>query len=104
MLYRAGLFPLQMLLLEIHKHDMEKAKQEQRDPCTILIVTHALTEALFVADRILGLSQYHPKGKEIGSTIVYDRLSLFHPKVPGDCEEFFNQKEEMRKIIFEPTL
>ena len=52
---------------------------------TILMVTHELTEAIFVSDRVLGLSQYwdwegagHEKAP--GATIVYDKAAtIFAP-------------------------
>lgn len=91
---------LQMLLLELHRRNLE---EHGSLPYTILIVTHALTEALFVSDRVIGLSQYHPRGAELGATIVYDKPSpIFRPLQPGECEGFFVQKEEMRRVIFEP--
>lgn len=91
---------LQMMLLELHRQNLET---QGNLPYTILIVTHELKEALFVADRVIGLSQYHPRGEEIGATIVYDKPSpVWRPLNRADCEGFFEQETEMRRVIFEP--
>ena len=71
-------------------------------PHTILIVTHELNEALYVADRIVGLSQYHDEGDK-GATIVYDKPApVYHPDAPKEIADFHAQKEEIRKAVFDP--
>ncbi len=91
---------LQMMLLRFYQENLQ-AKREGRDPpYTILIVTHELNEALYVADRVIGLSQYHTDG-ENGATIVYDRpCPVFHPEDPRDFGRFVAQREELRKAVF----
>ena len=74
----------------------------KRPPYTILIVTHELNEALYVSDRVLGLSQYHQDG-ENGATIVYDKPApIFRPGDARDFEQFEQQKDEMRRAVFDP--
>lgn len=91
---------LQMMLLQLHRVNLAN----ERFPSTIVIVTHQLKEALFVADRIVGLSQYHPRAKELGATIVYDMPSpSWRPlSSSGECEGFFKQEEEIRRVVYEP--
>jgi NitT/TauT family transport system ATP-binding protein len=92
---------LQLMLLKFYQENLE-AKREGRDPpYTILIVTHELNEALYVADRVIGLSQYHNDG-ENGATIVYDRpCPIFHPDDERDFGRFMIQREELRKAVFD---
>ncbi len=92
---------LQMMLLRFYQENLA-AKQEGKDPpYTILIVTHELNEALYVSDRVIGLSQYHPDG-ENGATIVYDRpCPVFHPDDARDFDRFVHQREELRKAVFD---
>jgi NitT/TauT family transport system ATP-binding protein len=85
---------LQLLLLQLY----EEARY------TILIVTHELNEALYVSDRVLGLSQYHTDGAN-GATIVYDKPApIFRPHEPRDFARFEEQKEEIRRTVFAPEV
>ena len=76
---------LQLMLLNLYQENL--AGQERKGeppPHTILIVTHELNEALYVADRVVGLSQYHREGSQ-GATIVYDKAApVFHPTDPKE--------------------
>ena len=93
---------LQLMLLELYQENLEARKQGNMPPFTILIVTHELNEALYVADRIIGLSQYHHGGQD-GATIVYDQSApVFHPNDQRDFADFTKQKDELRKAVFSP--
>ena len=91
---------LQMMLLNLHRVNLAN----ERFPSTIVIVTHQLKEALFVADRIIGLSQHHPRAAELGATIVYDMPSpSWRPlSSSSECEGFFQQEDEIRRVVYEP--
>lgn len=93
---------LQMMLLGFYQENM-KAKQEGRVPeYTILIVTHELNEAIYVSNRVLGLSRFHHDGEQ-GAMVLYDRpCPVFHPDDPKDLEKFVAQREELRKAVFDP--
>ena len=92
---------LQLKLLELYQENMEFKRQHKRPPYTIFIVTHELNEALYVADRVIGLSQHHPLGKEKGATIVYDQpCAVFRPNDPKDFSKFAQQKEDIRRVVF----
>ncbi len=94
---------LQMMLLELYRENLAARAEGQKPPFTILIVTHELNEAIYVADRVLGLSQYHNEGSR-GSKIVYDKPApIFHPNDPKDFAEFNAQKEELRRVVFDPA-
>ena len=93
---------LQVMLLNLYDENVKAKNAGNRPPHTILIVTHELNEALYVADRIIGLSQFHRDGEQ-GATIVYDKPApIFCPDEPKEVAHFFEQKEEMRRAIFDP--
>ncbi len=93
---------LQLMLLELYQENLQAKKDNGKPPFTILIVTHELNEALYVADRIIGLSQFHDDGKN-GATIVYDKPApVFHPNDERDFLAFNAQKDELRKAVFSP--
>lgn len=92
---------LQLMLLHLYQENLEAKKQGRLPPTTILIVTHELNEAIYVSDRVIGLSQYHADG-HLGSTIVYDKPSpIFHPNDAKEFSIFEKQKEELRKAVFD---
>jgi ABC-type nitrate/sulfonate/bicarbonate transport system ATPase subunit len=68
----------------------------------MLFVTHELNEALYVADRVVGLSRFHSDGHR-GATVVYDRpCPIFKPEDPRDFSRLLEQKEELRNAVFDP--
>jgi NitT/TauT family transport system ATP-binding protein len=92
---------LQLMLLQLYSENLKARESGQPPPYTILIVTHELNEALYVADRVLGLSQYHHEGKA-GATIVYDKAApLFRPGDARDFTRLEQQKEEIRHAVFD---
>jgi NitT/TauT family transport system ATP-binding protein len=99
---------LQLLLLRLYQENCEVKARGEVPPYTILIVTHELTEALYVGDRVIGLSQYWDwKSQGLkespGATIVYDKPApLFSPGQVKKYEEFVGQREEIRRVVFEP--
>jgi NitT/TauT family transport system ATP-binding protein len=94
---------LQMMLLRFYQENLI-AKREGRVPqYTILMVTHELNEAIYVADRVIGLSRFHTQGDN-GAAIVYDRpCPVFSPDDPRDFSKFVEQREELRKAVFDDT-
>jgi NitT/TauT family transport system ATP-binding protein len=93
---------LQLMLLSLYQQNVAAKQAGQPPPYTILIVTHELNEALYVSDRIVGLSQYHSQGEE-GATIVYDKAApVFQVEDNRDFVRFTQQKEELRRAVFDP--
>ena len=93
---------LQIMLLNLYQENLEAKNNGETAPHTILIVTHELNEALYVSDRVIGLSQYHSDGKN-GATIVYDQPApIFHPNDAREFEQFRKIKEELRQHVFDP--
>ena len=91
---------LQLMLLRLYAENIEAREQDRQPPYTVIIVTHELNEALFVSDRVVGLSQYHADGAN-GATIVYDRPApVFTPDQPKDLSRFVEQKEELIARVF----
>ena len=92
---------LQLMLLQFYQENLDAKAQGENPPYTILIVTHELNEALYVSDRVIGLSQFHDDGAN-GATIVYDRpCPVFHPNEPRDFSRFIEQREELRQAVFD---
>lgn len=94
---------LQMMLLRFYQENL-KAKAAGRTPeYTILIVTHELNEALYVANRVIGLSRFHDQADR-GAMLVYDRpCPVFQPNEPKDLEKLVKQREELRRAVFDPA-
>ncbi|MBN1902905.1 ATP-binding cassette domain-containing protein, partial [Candidatus Sumerlaeota bacterium] len=99
---------LQRMLLTLYLENCKALRQKKKPPYTILLVTHELNEAIFVADRVLGLSQYwNWRDKDFpippGATIVYDKVApVFPPDAEKRYERFLEQREEIRKVVFNP--
>jgi NitT/TauT family transport system ATP-binding protein len=93
---------LQVMLLQLYQENLQAKQNGMTPPHTILIVTHELTEAIYVADRVVGLSQFHETGHD-GATIIYDKPApVFSPTDARDFDKFFDQKEELRHVVFDP--
>lgn len=100
---------LQLLLLSLYEENCQAKSKGEVPPYTILIVTHELTEALYVGDRVLGLSQYWDWASQglkesPGATIVYDKAApVYQPGQEKRYEEFVAQREAIRSVVFEPS-
>jgi len=92
---------LQMMLLKFYQENLIAKREGRRPNYTILMVTHELNEAIYVADRVIGMSRFHTEGDQ-GATIVYDRPSpVFRPEDPRDFSKFVEQREELRRAVFD---
>jgi len=92
---------LQMMLLGFYQENLRATAEGRAPEYTILIVTHELNEAIYVANRVIGLSRFHDNGDR-GAMVVYDRpCPIFHPDEPKDLEAFVEQREELRKAVFD---
>ncbi len=100
---------LQEMLLGFYQENMAAAERGEPPPYTILIVTHELNEAIYVSDRVVGLSQYWDwaaDGHEScpGATIVYDKAApIYHPDDIKEYERFIEQRAEIRRVVFEQS-
>ena len=99
---------LQKALLELYEENQQAKAAGQLPDYTLIIVTHELNEAIYVGDRLIGLSQYwdwkaeghsaHP-----GASIVYDQPTpVFEPHSVRDFEIFENQRAAVRQEVFHP--
>jgi len=101
---------LQQLLLSLHEENVTKARAGTSPAYTLIIVTHELNEALLVGDRVVGLSQYWDWKCENhtccpGATIIYDKAApIFKTEHAEEREEFAHQREEIRRVVFDPAI
>ena len=99
---------LQRLLLTLYLENRQAKEQGLAPPHTIVIVTHELNEAIYVGDRVAGLSQYWNWREEgfdrpPGATIVYDNAApMFDPADECDFTQFRGQRDEIRRTVFNP--
>lgn len=99
---------LQRMLLDLYAENQQAVGRQERAPYTLIIVTHELNEAIYVSDRVIGLSQYWDWRKEghggcPGATVVYDRPApVYEARTARDFEQFRAQREEIRRVVFEP--
>jgi NitT/TauT family transport system ATP-binding protein len=101
---------LQYMMLDLYAENC-RAKQNGESPqYTILIVTHELTEAIYVGDRVVALSPYwnwREEGHDVfpGATIVYDKVAPVNaPDQDKNCEAFVRQRQEIRRVAFDPEI
>ena len=99
---------LQTMLLELYAENLKAIDDKEPPPHTILIVTHELNEALYVGDRVVGLSQYwrwEDTGLSAppGATIIYDSVApVFAPHEEREVGVFLEQRREIRSAVYEP--
>ncbi len=99
---------MQKILLILYGENSDAIKAGKQPPYTMFLVTHEINEAIYVGDRVVGLSQYW-NWKESGhascpgATIVYDKASpVFATKNERNFLLFREQKEEIICTVFNP--
>lgn len=99
---------LQRILLTLYAENQKAIANQEAPPHTIIIVTHEINEAIFVSNRMIGLSQYWDwkaanEKERPGATIVYDKSTpVFGPEDPRDFLSFKGQKDEILHAVFNP--
>jgi NitT/TauT family transport system ATP-binding protein len=99
---------LQVMLLTFYEENIKAQSAGEDPPYTIIIVTHELNEAIYVGDRVIGLSQYWDWNKNHekcpGATIVYDKVApVYTPRCIKNYDDFVEQREEIRRVVFDPN-
>ena len=99
---------LQTLLLNLYQENLAAKRAGKPPPFTILIVTHELNEAIYVADRVVGLSQYWDWAADghvtpPGATVVYDQPApVYAPDAARTYDDFLDERHLVRQVVFEP--
>lgn len=101
---------LQEMLLDLHTENKTARARGEKPPYTLIIVTHELNEAIYVGDRLVGLSQYwnwrgagHDKCP--GAMIIYDKPTTGSTmRGQRDFEAFTRQRDEIRSVVFDPRI
>ncbi len=92
---------LQLMLLDFYQDNLRAIKAGQYPPYTIIMVTHELNEAIYVGNRVVGVSQYHGNGFK-GATVTYDKITPeYKPREDIDFNVFASQKTELKKVVFD---
>jgi NitT/TauT family transport system ATP-binding protein len=95
---------LQTLLLTLYQENLEAKEKGENPPWTVIIITHELNEALYVSNRIIGLSKNwktkNLKGSFEGAMKIYDKpTTVFHPNDIRDYEVFEGMRKEIRQVV-----
>jgi NitT/TauT family transport system ATP-binding protein len=99
----------QNMLLDLYQENLQAKRSGRKPPYTMILVTHELNEAIYVSDRVIGLSNFWDWGAEgleefPGATVVYDAASPASPRDPiHRYDNFLQQREEIRRAAFEPA-
>ena len=108
---------LQQFLLRLYQQNVADKKAGRTPRRSMIIVTHELNEALFVADRVVGLSQYWDaaaegllqNGRHPGATFIYDKVApVFAPAdlAAGAAANIpyhllAAQREDIRRVVMD---
>ncbi len=93
---------LQRLMLRLYQENVQAKAMGQHPPHTIIIVTHEIEEAIYVGDRIIGLSQRDNSGQ--GAKIVYDESQpVFSPDSVKDMNAIAHIKHAILQAAFDPA-
>jgi NitT/TauT family transport system ATP-binding protein len=113
---------LQEMLLRLYQDNVEARKRGQQPLWTVIIITHELNEAFYVADRVIGLSRnwYQElkegetvtingttysgriEGKFCGATKIWDKCApIFQPDDPKDFARFYDVKQELKRVVLD---
>lgn len=100
---------LQRILLTLFAENVAADKAGTPPPHTVVMVTHEINEAIFVSNRVIGLSQYWDWAEvgektSPGATVVYDKPApVFSPDDERDFQSFRDQKNEILHAVFDPS-
>jgi NitT/TauT family transport system ATP-binding protein len=98
---------LQRVMLELYAENLEAIAKDGKPLYTVVLVTHELQEAIFVGDRVVGLSQYwgwQQAGfaSAPGATVVYDRKApVFKPSDMRDLQNCAAQRLEILEVVYD---
>ena len=91
---------LQRMLLRLYQKNIDAKNAGVEPPYTVLLVTHEINEAIFVCDRIVGLSK--AKLSKTGAAIVYDKPAPVFSAAADktELEKFSDMRREILQVVF----
>ena len=97
---------LQDMLLALREENKQAEKMGAQPPWTVLIVTHELNEAFYVADRVIGLGRNWKDGNLLGeisgATILWDKPApVCNAGEPRNYELFKEMRNELRQVVID---
>lgn len=101
---------LQRFILGLYMENRQAIKRGEKPPYTMILVTHEISEAIFVGDRIIGISPYwnwQEMGHRVfpGSTVVYDKIApVYDPDDETNPGSFVAQRKEILDVVFDPDV
>ncbi len=96
---------LRNLLLELYEENLKSIERGEKPEFTILMITHNISEALHVGDRVLGLSQFwdwkgYGYSNKPGATIVYDKICpIASSDIVSDFLIYKKQRTELDNAV-----
>ena len=99
---------LQQHLISLRSENLLALDESRTPPHTLIIVTHELNEAIYVGDRVVGLSQHwdwRSEGHQSfpGATVTYDKATPHSSaKTDRNFGAFAMARDEIRRVVFEP--
>lgn len=102
-------YELQQMLQELYLENVLAKRAGKVPPYTIIFVTHALTEAIRISDRIVGLSKFWDWKNETNpyargaATIVYDKVAkVYNPGQEVTDADTAEQCAEISQAVLDP--
>ena len=100
----------QKFLLSLYLENKQAIAAGQEPPNTVIIVTHELSEAIYVGSRIIGLSQWrdsngdgerteHPNGAAV---LLDEPCPIFDPHDTKDKDAFIDLSHRILDEVYEP--
>jgi len=96
----------QDILLSLYEDNMKARARGKKPPYTIIFVTHSLTEAVLVGDRVIGIGRnwdWKSEGfdQHPGASVIYDKVApIYSVKDVADAGTLLKHSREISEMVF----